>query len=63
MKEAGIIGIVAILIGIILLILWKPASIIWGILLVVLGTALIIWQNIENEITQRKDINTPDKKR
>jgi hypothetical protein len=55
-KSKIAIGIILIIIGIVLLFI-SSATIIWGILLMILGVGFIIFRKDENIIEERQDLN------
>jgi hypothetical protein len=55
-KSKIAIGIILIIIGIVLLFV-SSATIIWGILLMILGVGFIIFRKDENIIEERQDLN------
>ena len=54
-------GTIIAIFGIILFLAKNLTATIWGIILIIVGLALIIFRNEESKIEQRKDIKTKNK--
>ncbi len=56
-KEIKITGIIMVLIGITLLVLTKfnPVGLIYGLIITIIGIALIFWNKEEDKIEKRRD--------
>ena len=61
-KEVKIFGIIITIIGIALLFIQNPISIVYGILFILIGIALTIFSKEESKLEQRKDIKTKQSK-